>query len=745
MSTISTIIIRRGVAGAAGANGATGATGATGPAGSDATVTANAVTAVMDDNAASNRTALGLGTAATANLSSIIFSRSYAMVVTNTTTNYYTRVYYKAVEYGTGANDITVAHVISGGGSTASVAVVGRAITVTCGSTCTAETLIAAVNASSSASALVTASVIGPAGATLTAVSATALKSAVKHDDKGSLIVGSQNGTGSEEQNVTLYNGPGNLVIQDMAVFGALKPGATAEQIAAGTGWIFRMRPWLSHGGSVGARISETTWDLDGSLAIIPSHRTQYGNNSQGRDTAFWQFSSGQATSGDPIRRSRAQLMRSNWYTGGTEYRESIGWQSVPQVDGGNMSIRYYDQATVAGDSDGPAGSSTTTGDLGGRQIAEITYNGIWNRGIAPTFDALTPGASITQTCSIYRTIQNAKVTLSANGTLILAGLMDGMKGVIYVKQPASGGPYTLTPDGGSALDLSTTANYLDRVAWEFDGTTINFQTAKNVSQALAGLDSDASAFIAANGTSDITEKSAINTLVTGLKSASLWTKLIAFYPFVGSTAAAHKWNLKDPRDLDAAFRIAWTGTPTTSTANGVKGDGSSVHGNTFITLSNTGTLPSPNAVAGYACTRGTAMSTAAISYILGATDASGRFGIYTEASGASMSSTGPNSANSGLFGATGFIDHFLITRINSSTTYTGKGARYDGPSTNAVSGAPAQPIYILARNNSGAVGGRTDAALSATAFFNTSLSSTEWDALRGLVNAFNTTIGRAP
>jgi len=68
MSTISTIIIRRGVAGAdgaAGANGASGAAGATGPAGSDATVTANAVTAVLDDNAASNRTALGLGTAAT--------------------------------------------------------------------------------------------------------------------------------------------------------------------------------------------------------------------------------------------------------------------------------------------------------------------------------------------------------------------------------------------------------------------------------------------------------------------------------------------------------------------------------------------------------------------------------------------------------------------------------------------------------------------------------------------------------
>lgn len=43
----------------------TGARGPAGVNGSDATVTANAVTAVLDDNAADNRTALGLGTAAT--------------------------------------------------------------------------------------------------------------------------------------------------------------------------------------------------------------------------------------------------------------------------------------------------------------------------------------------------------------------------------------------------------------------------------------------------------------------------------------------------------------------------------------------------------------------------------------------------------------------------------------------------------------------------------------------------------
>jgi len=47
------------------------------------------------------------------------------------------------------------------------------------------------------------------------------------------------------------------------------------------------------------------------------------------------------------------------------------------------------------------------------------------------------------------------------------------------------------------------------------------------------------------------------------LKGYSLWSKFKAIYPLVGGTADKHKWNLKDPRDLDAAFRLTYTGTLT--------------------------------------------------------------------------------------------------------------------------------------------------------------------------------------
>ncbi len=89
-------------------------------------------------------------------------------------------------------------------------------------------------------------------------------------------------------------------------------------------------------------------------------------------------------------------------------------------------------------------------------------------------------------------------------------------------------------------------------------------------------LDPDALAFIIATGITDPTEESAINTLVIDLKNAGLWTKLQAIYPVVGGTAVTHKYNLKDPQDLDTSFRLTfnggWTHAATGMTPNGTTG-----------------------------------------------------------------------------------------------------------------------------------------------------------------------------
>jgi hypothetical protein len=88
--------------------------------------------------------------------------------------------------------------------------------------------------------------------------------------------------------------------------------------------------------------------------------------------------------------------------------------------------------------------------------------------------------------------------------------------------------------------------------------------------------DPDAQAFITAAAITEPTQQAAINTLVVDLKGYSIWSKFSALYPMVGGTASTHKFNLKDPRDLNAAFRLVfnggWTHSSTGATPNGTNG-----------------------------------------------------------------------------------------------------------------------------------------------------------------------------
>jgi len=94
--------------------------------------------------------------------------------------------------------------------------------------------------------------------------------------------------------------------------------------------------------------------------------------------------------------------------------------------------------------------------------------------------------------------------------------------------------------------------------------------------------DTDAQAFLNAAGITDLGQANAVNTLVVDLKAAGVWTKMKALYPFVGGTATTHKWNLKDPRDLDAAFRLVFNGG-WTHTATGAKPNGTTGYANTYL------------------------------------------------------------------------------------------------------------------------------------------------------------------
>jgi hypothetical protein len=98
-------------------------------------------------------------------------------------------------------------------------------------------------------------------------------------------------------------------------------------------------------------------------------------------------------------------------------------------------------------------------------------------------------------------------------------------------------------------------------------------------------------AWITATSETDTTIISALNTLETDLTTYGLTAKIKALYPMVGGTAAKHKFNFMDARDLDAAFRLTFNGGWTHS-STGATPNGTNAYANTFWVQ---GDFPSTN------------------------------------------------------------------------------------------------------------------------------------------------------
>jgi hypothetical protein len=101
-----------------------------------------------------------------------------------------------------------------------------------------------------------------------------------------------------------------------------------------------------------------------------------------------------------------------------------------------------------------------------------------------------------------------------------------------------------------------------------------------------SNVDPSAAAFILAAGITNPTQQSAINTLVISLKTANIYSKMIALYPFVGGSATSHKYNLINPLDTNAAFRLSFSGG-FTHNANGINPNGTNAFADTFLSGSN--------------------------------------------------------------------------------------------------------------------------------------------------------------
>jgi SPP1 family predicted phage head-tail adaptor len=330
--------------------------------------------------------------------------------------------------------------------------------------------------------------------------------------------------------------------------------------------------------------------------------------------------------------------------------------------------------------------------------------------------------------------------TLSPSGTQATGTLITAATGTWTGSAPITF-EYRWTRNG-TPITGATNSSYIIQSA--DDGTTIRVEvkatnafaasayvTSSNSATGASGLDPDAQAFITAAGITNATQQQAINTLVVDMKGYGIWTKMKAIYPFVGGTATAHKYNLKDPRDLDAAFRLVfnggWTHSSTGSTPNGTNGYADTffnVNTNLSINSAHFSKYNRNNNLSGVQVDGASNLSTFLQQNYTGANGVIGELSsiaIYTQTD------------TRGLF---------TVTRTASNSLKVFKNSSSVANDTNTVSTLPSLNLFLGARNDNG-LSVFYNSYECAFASIGNGLTDTESANLYTAVQAFQTTLGR--
>ena len=253
----------------------------------------------------------------------------------------------------------------------------------------------------------------------------------------------------------------------------------------------------------------------------------------------------------------------------------------------------------------------------------------------------------------------------------------------------------------------------------------------------VASGDADALAFFTAAGITDTTQKSAVNTLVTDLKTANIWTKMKALYPFVGGTAAQHRFNLKSPGTTNADFYLDFIGGGTHG-ATGYLPNGTTAYADTKLIPSANFPTISDISVGFYSRTNIAQTSSDIAAYQNSSkcigfqtrwTDNTIYAQSYRDASPYNIVAT--NTDSSGLF---------TLSRTSTSSLKQYRNSTILGTSTASIEGSiPTNSICLSNNGNSGSYSSREQAF----AFIGNGLTDTETANLYTAVQAYQTTLNR--
>jgi hypothetical protein len=259
--------------------------------------------------------------------------------------------------------------------------------------------------------------------------------------------------------------------------------------------------------------------------------------------------------------------------------------------------------------------------------------------------------------------------------------------------------------------------------------------------------DADSAAYInavvAAGYTPSSTEKTAIGRRISDYKgrangsyaTSDIWTSVIkAVYPMLGSTAATHAINLRNP----SAYTITWNGT-ITHTNGYYQGNGTSGYGNTG--LNPNGILSSGQAtMVAYVKALGSGHGDCAEIGVSNGTNSSLLIVSKDLAEAYAQVTDGFNTA---YFGGTVATGIYIATAPSSSslTLYLGNSSIASNTSTRAT----AQPnfvIYIGAINTSGSAGNYSNNTIGDIEISD-GATSTQTTLMYNSLNAYNTALGK--
>ena len=196
--------------------------------------------------------------------------------------------------------------------------------------------------------------------------------------------------------------------------------------------------------------------------------------------------------------------------------------------------------------------------------------------------------------------------------------------------------------------------------------------------------------FIQAAGITDETQMKAVGRLVGDLKSYNLWDKMKAIYPLVGQAgvSSSFQYNLKDPRNSNDAYRIAFTATGWTFASTGVTPNGESAYANTFINSSGSFDFTS-----NHISTYGGDSNLSRVHYNIGAKD----YFFLEVGSYAGGNNFGGNTFKSGLSSNSGY---FIATRTSLNLTKIFQNNTLLDTSTSTTTGVRDSAIIFGARND---------------------------------------------